>query len=90
MEALEVWYSGNVQGVFFRANTEDISKQYAVSGYVENLRDGRVHLFVQGDPDVIESFLAAIAERKRENIDTVERSSVPIDKSLKGFVIRGL
>ena len=88
MKAFEVWYSGNVQGVFFRANTQDISKQYAVSGYVQNLHDGRVHLFAQGDHAEIERFLAAVSERMRSNINAVEQISVPVDQDLDGFEIR--
>ena len=37
-------YSGHVQGVGFRYQTLQVAKGFEVSGYVQNLADGRVLL----------------------------------------------
>ena len=45
----EVWYTGRVQGVGFRAQTLNVARGYEVTGYVQNLPDGRVYLLTD-DP----------------------------------------
>jgi acylphosphatase len=41
--------SGQVQGVFFRATTEAAARRLGLTGWVRNLRDGRVELVACGD-----------------------------------------
>ena len=40
--------SGQVQGVFFRATTEATARRLGLTGWVRNLRDGRVELVACG------------------------------------------
>ncbi|MGD9646077.1 MAG: acylphosphatase [Pirellulales bacterium] len=58
----EVYFHGRVQGVGFRYTTLRIAGGFAVTGYVQNLSDGRVKLVVEGEPPEIDAFLAKIAE----------------------------
>src|SRR5262249_24196810 len=44
-----VHYSGHVQGVGFRYAARSIAGKYAVTGFVQNLSDGRVRLVVEGN-----------------------------------------
>ncbi|MGI8981533.1 MAG: acylphosphatase [Pirellulaceae bacterium] len=64
----EVHYSGQVQGVGFRWNACGISRDFAVTGCVRNLPDGRVHLVTEGERGEVERFLAAIADSMAGNI----------------------
>ena len=43
--------SGMVQGVGFRYFTQDVAEKLRVSGFVRNLRDGRVEVFAIGTPE---------------------------------------
>lgn len=52
-ERAHLWISGRVQGVFFRANTQDKAKALKLRGFVRNLRDGRVEVVVEGDKERI-------------------------------------
>jgi acylphosphatase len=44
-----VLVSGKVQGVYFRQNTQIVANRYRVSGWVRNLKDGRVELVLEGN-----------------------------------------
>lgn len=57
-EHREIWFSGEVQGVGFRATAVRLANNYDLKGRVKNLNDGRVWLSLEGEAKVIESFLA--------------------------------
>ncbi len=69
---LEAWISGHVQGVFFRATTEKVSRQFSVTGRVKNLPDGRVWLYAEGSETEVHAFLSQVCETKKDNITSVE------------------
>lgn len=80
-------YRGQVQGVGFRRRTERIARGYPVAGYVRNLDDGSVELEVEGEPDVIERFLAAVADELSREIDSAEFCDMPA-RGFRGFEIK--
>ncbi len=41
--------SGQVQGVFFRAKTQQIAQELGLTGWVKNLSDGRVEAVFEGE-----------------------------------------
>jgi acylphosphatase len=64
-----VHYTGNVQGVGFRATAVEIARDFPVTGWVKNLADGRVQLLVEGPEDAVEKFLDKVRTRWKKNID---------------------
>ena len=78
----EVYYTGRVQGVGFRYTTRAIVQRTAVTGFVENLVDGRVHLVVEGTADMIRRLIADIeAEMDRY----IEHADVQIQEATGEF-----
>lgn len=59
-ERHEVFYAGHVQGVGFRYMTVSIARRFAVTGFVENMPDGRVHLVAEGAPVELDRFVMAV------------------------------
>jgi acylphosphatase len=54
--------SGIVQGVGFRYFTQDEAERLHLSGYVRNLRDGRVEVYAMGSPEKL-ARLRTLVER---------------------------
>ena len=44
---VHVFVEGRVQGVFFRAETQNTANRYHVKGWVKNLYDGRVEALLR-------------------------------------------
>ncbi|MEZ6089250.1 MAG: AAA family ATPase [Pirellulaceae bacterium] len=60
MKRIEVFYSGNVQGVGFRFNACRQAKGLNVTGVVKNLPDGRVQLIAEGIQSELENLIERI------------------------------
>ena len=60
--ARRYFVSGIVQGVGFRYFTQDEAERLRISGYVRNLRDGRVEVYAIGSPEKL-ARLRTIVER---------------------------
>lgn len=81
--------SGRVQGVFYRASTQDTARRLALTGWVRNLADGRVELVACGP-------VAKLAELERwlwqgpSNADVISvEVSDEAAQLFSGFAIRG-
>jgi acylphosphatase len=46
---------GSVQGVFYRASTQQQAEKYHLTGYARNLPDGSVEVLACGEPQAVES-----------------------------------
>ena len=83
-----VFYSGRVQGVGFRYVTLQLARGYEVSGYAQNLSDGRVRVEVEGDQPEVDGFLAAIEDRMQGFVSQVEKVPGERMRQFSGFTIR--
>jgi len=63
-----VYYSGDVQGVGFRATAAWIARRHPIRGWVRNLADGRVQLLAEGSAEAVDAFLDDLRDRMREHI----------------------
>ncbi|MHC5060676.1 MAG: acylphosphatase [Planctomycetota bacterium] len=72
--AKHIVFSGKVQGVGFRYTARQIASRYELTGFVRNLPDRTVEMFVQGNAndlahclrDINESFAPYIRDTKTE------------------------
>lgn len=49
--------SGKVQGVFFRGSAKEKAEKLGISGWIKNLRDGRVEAIFEGDKENINKMI---------------------------------
>jgi acylphosphatase len=52
-----VLISGRVQGVFFRAYTQEAAWERGISGWAMNTRDGRVEAVLEGEKEKVEDMI---------------------------------
>jgi acylphosphatase len=83
-----VHYQGRVQGVGFRYTTVAIAGRYEVTGFVENLSDGRVRLVCEGSAAELERFIAGVASAMDRYIENVQVNVEPASDEFSGFTIR--
>jgi acylphosphatase len=88
VEQRQVHFSGRVQGVGFRFATRAIAERFDLSGYVQNLPDGRVLLVVEGAADELDAFLAAVEEQMAGYIQERQATVRPRSGQFTGFVVR--
>jgi len=61
-EHLYIRVRGKVQGVFFRASTQEQARSLGVQGWVMNHADGSVRIAAEAEPEILQAFLAWLHE----------------------------
>ena len=56
-KSVRLYISGIVQGVFFRAFIKENAERNNVKGFVRNLEDGRVEVFLEGDTENVNKMI---------------------------------
>lgn len=65
---MNCWFEGHVQGVGFRYQTVGVAKGFDVTGYVQNMVDGRVHLYAEGGEAEVVAFQAEVESELKNYI----------------------
>lgn len=55
---IHILLNGEVQGVFFRSEMRDEAEKRSVTGWVRNLRDGRVEAVFEGEEAKVKEIVA--------------------------------
>jgi len=76
MIRIHAFVSGRVQGVFFRFNTRQTASRLGVTGWVRNLKDGRVEVVAEGEVKAINDFIGFLKngppEARVDSLNVVE------------------
>lgn len=87
-ERLQVFYSGRVQGVGFRATVKRVAHGYEVTGTIRNLSDGRVELAAEGERAELADFQQAIRDSGLGRFIRQEHALYgPAQNEFRGFEI---
>jgi len=72
-KSVRLYVSGVVQGVFFRGFIKENAERYDVKGFVRNLEDGRIEIFLEGNPDNVNKMIELAGKGpKNSQIKNVE------------------
>jgi len=66
-KAIRLYISGTVQGLFFRGFIKENAEKLNVKGFVRNLEDGRVEVFIEGNPEEVRKMMAVCKKGPRHS-----------------------
>lgn len=87
-ERRTIYYAGRVQGVGFRYTTRNFAARLPVTGYVQNLPDGRVLLVAEGPREGLDRLVALVEEEMGPYITSREQATSPARDEFDDFEIR--
>ncbi|WP_455367048.1 acylphosphatase [Kaarinaea lacus] len=88
-KCIRCYVSGKVQGVFYRASTQEQAESLGVTGYAKNLADRRVEVLACGDERALAELKSWLWQGPRHSevtaveCDTINPTPVP-----QGFVTK--
>ena len=56
-KSVRLYIDGTVQGVFFRSFVKENAERYNVKGFIRNLEDGRIEVFLEGNTDDVNKLI---------------------------------
>jgi len=87
MPTLHLMIKGKVQGVFYRATAGKVAKQWDISGWVRNTKEGHVEIVASGKDEQLNSFVNwCKLGPSRARVDQVE-VQVTAEQDFEGFEI---
>ncbi len=89
MKSIEIFISGRVQRVGYRACVRRIATDLHVTGTVINLPDGRVRIHATGEPMILEKFVSMIYSCPRAVIRDLKTSEIPCMTFQDFSIIKG-
>ncbi len=89
MKALHLMIRGRVQGVWFRASSQDMARKLKIKGWVRNTPEGDVEMHIQGESVHVEQMLSWCHQGPPgARVDSVDVSDSRPDDEYKAFNIR--
>jgi len=86
---IRVKIHGKVQGVFFRANTQEKAKELGVKGWVKNEPDGTVSAIFEGEDSAVVKIVEWCKHGpEAAQVDTVEVREEKYTGEFKSFEIK--
>jgi acylphosphatase len=89
MATQRIFVSGRVQGVGFRDWVVRTAQRTGLTGWVRNMRDGRVEILVSGEEEAVARLVEGCGEGSPlARVDHVEAFPAEGEKQAKGFTKR--
>jgi acylphosphatase len=84
---MNCWFEGHVQGVGFRYQTVGVAKGFDVTGYVQNMVDGRVYLYAEGEEAEVVAFQTEVESELKSYIKESIVKTDTGDRACRNFRI---
>lgn len=86
---VHVTIKGRVQGVFYRASTQNEAERLGIKGWVKNMPNGDVQAVFQSDPTLIEQILEWCWQGPpASRVDKIEKTGQNPQKIYTTFEVR--
>ena len=56
-KSIRLYITGTVQGIFFRGFVKENAERHNVKGFVRNLEDGRIEIFLEGNSEDVNKMI---------------------------------
>jgi len=83
-----VHFTGRVQGVGFRYTTCRVARRFEVTGYVQNLPDGRVKCVAEGTMAEVRAFCQDIQDTMAGYIEAADTTTSQATSEFADFTVR--
>lgn len=72
-KSIRLYITGTVQGIFYRAFVKENAEKLNLKGFVRNLEDGKVEIFLEGDNENVDKMIELCKQGpKHSQIKNVE------------------
>ena len=89
VDRVHLLIQGRVQGVWYRASTQQKAEKLGLTGWVRNLHDGRVEAVAQGAREALDALVTwAHDGPPTARVDHVSVRWTEPDEALEGFELR--
>jgi acylphosphatase len=89
VKTVEIFISGRVQKVGFRACVKKIAMDLHITGTVINLPDSRVQIYATGEPMILEKFVSMIYGCPRAIVRDIRLAEIPFKQYDDFSIIKG-
>ena len=86
-KSIRLYVTGTVQGVFFRAFIKENAERYNVKGFVRNLDDGRIEIFLEGNSEDVNKVSALCKKGPKHSMIRKIEEKPERFQDFKGFKV---
>lgn len=86
-KSVRLYIEGTVQGVFFRAFIKENAERFNIKGFIRNLEDGRIEIFLEGDANEVNKMIEICEKGPKHSI--IKKVDIKEEKfqDLKSFKV---
>jgi len=81
-------FTGRVQGVGFRATTQEVAERAGVTGWVRNLMDGSVECVAEGPQPSVNAFLDRLSREMSRYVESRQVDRETATGEFPSFTVR--
>jgi acylphosphatase len=86
-KSVRLYINGTMQGIFFQQFVKENAERYDVKGFMRNLEDGRIEVFLEGNIDDVKKMIELCTKGpKHAQIKSVEEKNEKF-QDLKNFKV---
>ena len=86
-KSVRLYITGTVQGVFFRGFVKENAERHNVKGFVRNLEDGRVEVFLEGNSQDVNKLIEICKKGPKHSMIRKVEEKAEKFQDFKGFKV---